>query len=253
LSARRHLAAIAVLPALAATALAACGSDDGEEPAAAAEPVRMIENARSGSFLRNSEGELELVLRGVGGTTAIDAGAPGGGPAGAISTAKLLRDAPALLGSDPLEAELTSAEIEPLGYSLTLSDGAYDPRIGSISWEAEVVSGQPELPPGSFGAATLAIESGIEAETLSGTVTATAAEGGDPSPLEGALVAVELDGLGIATTRSGEDGGFELGPLPAAAYRVEATLAGYVRDDAEVELPGSTPPELELVPIAEGG
>jgi hypothetical protein len=254
-SAPRPLAAIAALIAVASLAVAGCGSDDEGAASTSDEPVRMIETARSGSFLPDGEdGELRLVMRGVGGTTAIAASSPGEGPAGAISTAKLLREAATLLGPEPLEAELTSAEIEPLGYSLLLSDATYDPRIGAITWRAEVVSGQPELPPGSFGAATLAIESGAEAATLTGTAIMPASgEKGGGSPLAGALVSVELDGLGIATARTDEEGRFELGPLPAASYRVEATLAGYVRDDAQVELPGSDPPELELVPIGEGG
>lgn len=251
---RRALTAFFAVAALAWSG-AGCGDDNsGDDAPAAAEPVRLIQTALSGSFLGSGDGELQLVLRGVGGSTAIVAAGPDGAPVGAISTARLLRAGEAVLGSEPLRATLSGAEIDPLGYDLLLSEGSYDARVGAIAYRAEIESGQPELPPGSFGAATLVIESGLEPQTLSGSVAATAAEeGGEEPPLEGALVAAELDGLGIATTRTAEDGSFELGPLPAGSYGVEATLAGYERDAAELELPAAEPPRLRLTPIGEGG
>lgn len=242
-----------VLPALAvAVALGGCGGDDAEpapdSDSGAAEPVRLIQSARSGSFLGGSGGELHLVLRGVGGTTTLDAAGPDGGAAGAIATAKLLRDAGTLLGPEPLRARLSGAEVEPLGYSLLLSDGSYNAGVGAITYRAEVEAGQPDLPPGSFGAATLTIDSGLPAETLAGTVV----EAGGERPLAGALISVEVGGLGIATVPADSEGRFELGPLPAGSYRVEATLSGYERDAAVLELPASVPPRLELTPIGAG-
>lgn len=253
----RPLAALGAIAVLAVIGAGCGGDSDSDEPAAAAEPVRLVQTALSGSFLGGGEGELQLVLRGVGGSTAIAAAGPDGAPAGALSTARLLRAGEAVLGPEPLRATLSGAEIDPLGYSLLLSDASYDPRVGAISYRAEIESGQPELAPGSFGAATLVIESGLEPQTLSGTVVSSSAaddgEGDDAPPLAGALVAVELDGLGIATTRTAEDGSFALGPLPAGGYRVEATLSGYERDAAELEQPAAEPPQLRLTPIGEGG
>ena len=251
----RALTALIAVAALTWTG-AGCGGDDGsggDDAPVAAEPVRLIQTALSGSFLGSGDGELQLVLRGVGGSTAIAAAGPGGAPAGAISTARLLRAGEAVLGPEPLRATLSGAEIDPLGYDLLLSEGSYDARVGAIAYRAEIESGQPELPPGSFGAATLVIESGLEPQTLSGSVAAATGDGGEEPPLEGALVAVEFDGLGIATTRTAADGSFELGPLPAGSYGVEATLDGYERDATELELPTTEPPRLLLTPIGEGG
>jgi hypothetical protein len=176
-------------------------------------------------------------------------GSGAGGSAGAIATPILVRRAHELLGPEPLQATLSGAEVIPQRYELELSRPRYDGVRQELSFDAVIVDGSPELPPGSFGAATLTIGSSLPGYQLTGTVRALEpgleAQAGDP--LDGALVSVSLGGLGLVTARSEADGSFTVGPLPAGSYEVEATKSGYSSARSERSLPpGSDPLDLEL-------
>lgn len=245
---RRRRTSAAGLLALVAAVLLATGCDDdenglGEEGG----PATFLQVARSGSFL-GTGGATELVLRGVGGASVIAAeGTGSAGASGAISTAKLFRAGPELLGSEPWRGILAGAEVGPLHYSLLLSRPRYDPVLGAIRYRARVESGAPERPPASFGAVTLTLASALESGTIGGRVSS--AEGDEP--VAGALISVDSAGPALLTARSTADGTFEVGPLPAGRYEVEASAPGYERDAIEVTVPDGSAAELSLEPQAE--
>lgn len=245
---RRGRAGAARLFVLAVAVLAAAGCGDGADGVEeGGEPATFVQVARSGSFL-NTGPAIELVLRGVGGASAIAAEGTGGeGAAGAIATAKLFRADPDLLGPEPWRATLAGAEVGPQRYALLLSRPRYDPVLGSIRYRVEIEGGLPERPPASFGAATLTLASGLEPGTLAGSVSS--AENGEPLP--GALISVGSPGPGLLAAQSGTDGSFEVGPLPAGRYEVEASAPGYEREAVEATVPDTGGPELTLRPVAE--
>jgi hypothetical protein len=244
MSPSRRARVAGLLTALALLVLAATGCDDDESGVEGdGAPATFVQPARSGSFLGTGPAS-ELVLRGVGGASAIAAEGTGAGAAGAIATAKLFRAAPDLLGPEPWRATIAGAEVGPQRYSLLLSRPRYDPVLGAIRYRVQVEGGLPERPPASFGAATLTLASGLEPATLAGRVTS--AEGGEP--VAGALVDIGSAGPGLLTAQSEADGSFEVGPLPAGSYEVEASAPGYERDAVEVTLPDGTGAELSLQP-----
>ncbi len=250
---RIRVAAVSCIGLALAGALAAgCGgSKDGTGGADAdqAGPLTFIVPARAGSFLRTGP-RPQLVLRGVGGAVALGAeGSGGGGSAGAIGTAALIEHADALLGPEPVRATLAGAEVVPQRYDLELRNPHYSAIREELSFDAKVVAGSPDPPPGSFGSATLTIASSLPGYELAGSVRERDPSTAEttPQPLAGALVTVRLGRLGIATAESGADGGFAVGPLPAGSYEVGASLAGYKADSQTGTLPpGDSPLELGL-------
>ncbi len=246
---------MAALAVAFATLLVGCGGSDGGDHGEQDRtgPPTFIETTRAGSFL-DTRGHLTLVLRGVGATTALGAEGSGqGGSAGAIATADLFRRRHELLGPDPLRATLAGAEVIPQRYDLELRNAHYDSFREELSFDARIVSGAPKPPPGSFGAATLTIASSLPGFELAGTVHERTAgpTGQEGGPLGGALIAVHVGRLGIATASSLGDGSFSLGPLPAGSYAVDASLDGYRRDSATRTLPSGTEPlDFQLVTTA---
>lgn len=232
---------------LLAALIAGCGGGDAEQERTEPAPPSFVQAARSGSFIA-SGADAELVLRGVGGASAIGAQS-GGRSAGAIATAKLLRATPELLGEEPWPATLAGAEVGPLSYSLLLDRPRYDAVLGAVRYRVEVEGGGPERPPASFGAVTLTLVSNLEGATLAGRVEAADGSG----PLEGALVSAGGPGPGLVSTSSAADGRFAIGPMPAGAYEVEASAPGFERQSAELTIPGGGEASLALEPIAPGG
>ncbi len=227
----------------AALGIAACGDEGGAEstPAKAVEePITVTQTARSGSFLERG-GKLELILRGVGGTSAI-------GVDGAVATAKLVRETPALLGPEPISATLSGAEVNPQRYRLRLSEASYDGRFETLTYRAEIDAGQPERPQASFGASTLTLESNLAPAGVGGVVRSA-----DGTPLAGALISAQLSGLDLFTALSDDSGRFQLGPIPPGNYHLEASLGGFERDSTQVAVPAEQEPAFELVPIPSGG
>ncbi len=237
--------------AAAAALITGCGGDDGtSDEAPVSVPLTFIQTARSGSFLGGNGAKQTLVLRGVGGAAALGAeGSGGGGSAGAIATAVLVRRAHQLLGSEPLQATLTGAEVIPQRYRLELTNPDYDGVRQELSFDATILDGNP-----GAGAAELRrgdADDRIEHSRLPADRNVSAVdpsvEGDEGEPLDGALISVSLGGLGLATAQSNADGSFSLGPLPAGSYVVEGSERGYRLDRADRTLPpGSDPLELEL-------
>ncbi len=121
--------------------------------------------------------------------------------------------------------------------------------LGALRYRVEIEVGGPERPPASFGAATLTLASNLEGATLAGRVER--ADGGEP--LGGALVSAGAGGPGLVSASSAADGRFEIGPMPAGTYEVEASAPGFERQSAELTIPGGGEASLALEPIAPGG
>lgn len=249
MKARTKLAALALVFALGSL-LAGCGSGaDGDGETAPPAAFTVVQPARSGSFFPGREGTYELILRGVGGAASIAAeGGEPGGAAGAIATSRLAREPEALLGPGPWAATVAGAEVLPQAFELQLSRPVYDGVRQELSFRADLVSGLPERPPPSFGAATLTIGSNLPSGSLEGAVTSagssTEAQG---TPLGGALVEVRVGGKGLATAITDPGGSFAIGPLPDVEYELVASLPGYERDRLTATIAAET--SLSLVPV----
>jgi hypothetical protein len=241
---RRTRLAVAAL----AIVIAGCGEEDEGGPAADPATFTVLQPTRSGSFF-GGDGDYELVLRGVGGTTAIGAdSAVPGGSAGAVATSALARRPEDLLGPPPWPATIGGAEVLPQAFSLELSSPEYDGVRQELRFDATVTAGLPETPPPSFGAATVEISSTLAAGSLSGAVvSAGGVEEETGTPIEGALVEVSVAGEGVATALTDTDGAFEIGPLPDTTYVVLAGKPGYARERRPTGI--GDEPELQLVPM----
>lgn len=232
--------------ASAALALGGCGDDGGGEEAEAG-PIAFVQAARSGSFLGEGE-RLELVLRGVGGATAIAPAEEAEGSAGAIATAKLLRLAPRLLGEGRWRATLAGAEVGRQSYELALERPRFDAVLGAVRYRVAVSGGLPERPPASFGAASLTVFSNLDGAPLSGRVSSAE----DDRPLAGALVSAGAEGPGLLAARADREGRFRLGPLPAGAYELVASAPGFETTSEAATVPASEEAELVLEPTPAG-
>lgn len=233
--------------AAAALLLAGCGDggDGGGEEEG--EPVTFVQAARSGSFLGEGAGS-ELVLRGVGGATAVSPAGDGDGSAGAIATAKLFRFAPRLLGEAPWRATLSGAEVGRQSYELLLAEPRFDGVLGAVRYRVEGTEGLPERPPASFGAATLTVFSSLDGASLSGRVSSAE----DGAPLAGALVSAGAEGPGLVAVRADEEGRFRLGPLPPGSYELEASSPGFETAGERVAIPAGEGAALALEPTPAG-